>query len=349
VTEGKTPNWAGKSEDIDNFITTAVRESVRISQSGAGGKDIHVGVFDSAQSLADWQHQNHSGPIHCGCGHSFTSDDDEYHLHGRDVFHNISKYSPRAEVSLYQIINSDRNVETTALDGAITRAINDGVDIVNISGGDPWPGPVEFWPSTRHIKRLLEEQITVVAAAGNWRQSQEEQPPVHCPAAIDNVIAVGGHETYCPADPGDEDQSATSGPYYAFNDDCNYPSNPTNSVYCGRQGCVDGSICIKNQTEELWDRNPKPSNDKPDTFAPMHTVRENDEGVPFLEGGTSFAAPVVTASLANIYSEIRASGDGLPYPWETREAVRKASLSENPYQTDKYDAPMVRRKLGVPS
>lgn len=346
--ENQIPKWADGGEDVAEFLMKAIGISANIPQNGPAGTGIHIGVFDSTCELSKDYHEGHEGIINGGKDRSFTEENHDYEVHGSDVFQRISTYSPKAEVSLYQVVDDEGKLSPQAFDRGITRAIDDGVDIVNISAGDPWPGPVDACPATRLVKDLIDEHITVVAAAGNWKEEQDDRPPVHCPAAHDDVIAVGGYETYCPAEPGTENDETPSGPYYLLSDgdhETLSPFNPTDKVFCGEQGCIDGDSCFSNQREKLWNRNPERTDGKPDTFAPMHLVRQTDDGLLYLELGTSFAAPLVTASLANIYSEIKSNGDQLPHPWKACQAVRNVSLNSDQWQIDRYDAMAMRGEL----
>lgn len=266
----------------------------------------------------------------------------------------------------YQAVNEENSLPIGSFSDAITTAIEDNVDILNISAGDPWPARVEANPAVTEIKRALEEDITVVASAGNYNpEEQESKPPVHCPSAYDPVISVGGLVVNCPIEPGEEPEQIDDdsiGPYYVLRDD-EYDDeySPYNEVYCGGNGCIDGKSCITSQKDDAWDFNPLPTGNKPDVLAPMHVLFQNNENSPsqlsskfdaeeeefVIKSGTSFAAPLVSASLANIFAEIKELNEEIPLPHKVREAVRAGGAAVDRGAQLKYDGIGTRKALNV--
>lgn len=227
-------------------------------------------------------------------------------------------------------MKDNRKVPLTAYKEAIDSAIEDGVDILNISAGHSWPGPLEKCPYTPDIKRAIDSGITIVAAAGN-RKPADDFEPVNCPAAIEDVIAVGGLVTRCPADIEEDataniDEESPKGPYFAKKQaGVEYPEMTPDGVYCGQRGCTEGN-CIIEQTETSWQYNPDRTDGKPDVLAPFHFPATTSTGEPYLRIGTSFAAPVVSGTLARMFSELKDSGKPVPRPQTTRKAVLEASV-----------------------
>jgi len=118
-------------------------------------------------------------------------------------------------------------------------------------------------------------------------------------------------------------------------------------TYCGEQGCVDGKSCITNQSDSSWDRNVLPTGGKPDALAPMHILQGDNDGDWVIKGGSSFAVPLVTGSLACVFSELRDLGKEVPPPYVVRNAVRNGVTSMKGNQIGKYDAMGVRDVLSV--
>jgi subtilisin family serine protease len=258
--------------------------------------------------------------------------------------------SPEATFSLYQAVTEDGTLPLEAYSDAISTAIEDDVDILNVSAGDPWRGPIAINPNVPETKRALDAGITVVAAAGNWKPNQEDRPPVHCPAALEDVLAVGGFISECPAAPGDEDATESNGPYYVLkNEGFEYSDRVSENTLCGQIGCVDGSSCITKQSDKPWEYNPQPASGKPDVLAPVHFPHERSNGKRFLGSGSSFAAPIVTGSLACIIDELNRTGNAAVTPFQLRRAVIDGGASMNISAQTKYDAMGTRRALGLVS
>lgn len=245
-------------------------------------------------------------------------------------------------------MKDNRKVPVVAYKEAIDTAIEESVDILNISAGRSWPGPIEVCPYTPDVKRAIDNDITVVAAAGN-RKPSEDFEPVNCPAAIEDVIAVGGLVTHCPANveegaTADIDEEDPKGPYFAKKQTgVEYPEMTPDGVYCGQRGCTEGN-CIIEQTETSWQYNPDPTDGKPDVLAPFHFPVTTNTGEPYLRIGTSFAAPVVSGTLAWVFSELKDSGKPVPRPETTRKAVLQAAVDVDEGQTPKLN---VTRTLDV--
>ena len=318
-------------------------------RGGSAGENTHIGIIDSACELPDVQTQGFD--VRGGDDHSFiNSNKSDTTDHGSRVFHRLSFYCQDATFSLYQAITEDGSLSTVGLSEAITAAINDNVDILNISAGRQWAGPIISNPEVHEVQRAIDAGIVIVAAAGQYHPSKHDnQPAVYCPAAHDDVIAVGGLETICPVTPGSEPDDEQKGPYFAI--------PPTNAdvseltpteTFCGADTCSKEGSCFANQTEREWEYNPLPTNNKPDILAPMHLFvssgGENEQHE--LLAGTSFASPIVAASLANIFSEMREQGVEIPPPGRVREFVYLTG-AEIPGNQVKYDAWELRKEFGL--
>lgn len=342
------PNWADSVEDVVDQVIISHGETVNIPREGAAGDSIHIGIIDSAWALPP--ELSGGFDVRDDPGNAFIDPDEEVTApHCESVFDLASTFCPRATFSLYQAVDDEKSLPIAAFADAVSKAIDDGVDILNISAGDPWPGPVDANPAVQQVKRAIDENITVVAAAGNFQPgSQDRRPPIHCPAAYEPVIAVGGLEVRCPVEPGDESAGQDGRPYYCIPRQERVSAvRPVEHAFCGQRGCVDGQSCITNQKEVEWEFNPSPTDQKPDILAPMHRPVGSTEGPHMLKVGTSFAAPIVTASLGCIYSEVLEMGEELPRPREARNAVIEGGFPIDEGAHNKYDAMATRDALGV--
>lgn len=342
------PPWADGPADLQDYITVAHGIATNIPRTGSAGTGVHIGIIDSACKLPD--ELVGSIELNQGQDHSFiSSDSDDTSGHCETVFGRLKSYAPGAEFSIYQAVNEDGKLALGPFADSISRALDDEVDIVNLSAGDPWRGPINSNPNVKEIERLTENPIPVVAAAGNYYPDRHEtRPPVFCPSAHEEVISVGGLVTECPADR-PEDIDHETGPYYLDPDTSEgFEVPPPSGTYCGERGCTGNRDCITNQVEKAWNYNPLPTGDKPDVLAPMHAVNSSEKGF-YLNQGTSFSAPLVTGSVACIMSELYELGDPIPPPHRLRGIVRGSTKSVRGSQTGCYDAMGVRDALGITS
>lgn len=331
------PDWADGYRDVADAAIEAHGRASNLPASGSTGENVHIGIIDSICTVPDRLAEGHA--VNHGDDHSFVdSDDAATHSHGNEVFDIISAYCPGATFSVYQAVTEEKSLPLRAYNEAIERAIEDDVDILNISAGDPWPGPVAANPNVPITRKAIREGITVVAAAGN-AEDDRERPPVHCPAAAEEVVAVAGLTTLCPANPGDEPANERRGPFY-------YMGDEGQTALCSRNGCVDGGSCISEQVETEWSGNPQPTQNKPDVLAPVVSPTTYNDEIE-LNIGTSFAAPIVTASLGRIFSELREQDRQIPAPHRVREIVREGSFSLVDSNVGKYDGVETRAVLNL--
>jgi hypothetical protein len=338
------PDWISDEDELLDVILKATGRSLNMPDLGSGGHGITVGIIDSAYELPDKTTEGYT--VHQTPQNSFLDTNEGMTTpHGEAVFNVLSSYAPRATFRLYQAVNKKRDLETEAYSDAISKAIRDDVDILNVSAGDPWPGPTRSNPYTQITSRAIEAGISVIAAAGNQKPDGPNLP-VHCPAAMESIIAVGAMEVRCPIEPGEVPNNSDCGPYYCVPDDPPHQLTPGDQSFCSQAGCVDGESCIENQHEVAWEGNPLSTDGKPDVLAPMHRVVERGND-PFLKVGTSFSAPVVAGSLACICGGLIERGDSMPDPWELRDAVLQGRIPIDSREGQKYDAMGVRNVFDI--
>ncbi|WP_209485538.1 S8 family serine peptidase [Halorubrum alkaliphilum] len=284
---------------------------------GTGGSGIHVGIADSAATLSD--ETIDTTTVVSDCGGSFIDLDEPItNPHAKHVFRQLKHYAPFIDVSFYQVIDDNGDLGVEAYHDAIDAAMDDEVDLLNLSLGDPWDVPRYAHPLYKKTQSAIEAGITIVAAAGHEKPGHDSKPPVHVPAVVDGVIAVNGFVSHCPESKDTVHDSEGTGPYYLEHEQ-DVDHWVPDGVYCGYNGC-SGQSCIGRQTEENWPRNPRPSNGKPDVAAPVvFPVCEND--VFEFKSGSSYAAPVVTGVLASAFGDILDEGGEIPTPTQAREII----------------------------
>lgn len=313
--------------------------SVNAPRVESSGPPTHIGLIDSLYTVEDYSAVQE--PIVVNNQARFvdtTLDDTRDHVenHGTAVFDIIRFFAGNVEYSFYQVIDENGGVGVEDFARALERAIEDGIDILNVSAGVFLSGCRGGCGFCHSVNRAIDEGIIVVAAAGN-KLPDEEYEGVNCPARTERSIAVGGMTTICAY--GTDSEVYPEGAYWAHNEaNLNFEGYPQDDVYCGQRGCEPGKDCVVNQIDQPWQGNVDPSGGKPDVLAPCHTIRETGSGDPIIGTGSSYAAPVVSGNLANLLSEIRGKG----IPDSSPESIRNAIIEGS--------APMDRgdhRKLNV--
>ncbi|ELZ76477.1 S8 family serine peptidase [Haloferax larsenii] len=234
-----------------------------------------------------------------GCNDDFTD------IHGVAIFELLSKIAPEATFSFYQAMDAERRLPTAAFTRAIHQAVDDGVDILNLSWGSPNGMPPECTPQYPPVKHAVDNQVIVVAAAGNQKSKQGRTEYVFSPALAEETVAVSGFEALCPMTMKSVDNGTEKGPY-------RFESDNQNRVFCSHQGCDDSPACVRSKTLREWPNNTEPLDGKPDILGPAHMPDLPDSDsisdVNILEG-TSYAAPVVAGVMSGILSESDISPD----------------------------------------
>ena len=146
--------------------------------------------------------------------------------------------------------------------------------------------------------------VVLVSAAGN--QSITES--VCCPSLSEHSIAVGGCIARCTASI--ESRGGVVGPDITP-PEAIWVHRPDNSglseVVCSARGCGPGEDCESNREITEWSGNPRFVAETPDTLAPAYFPVGSSNG-PIMQRGTSFAAPIVTASVLNVLRIIKSEG-----------------------------------------
>lgn len=259
------------------------------------------------------------------------SDESSTTTHGTKVLGVCCETASEATYSLYQAANDEGDINIWDYGEAIEKAIAHEIDILNISYGsyfrDCLGSGCAFCQATQ---KAVEEDIIVVNSAGN---REKVRSAIFCPGLTEDTICVSGLVSEC----ANNSTPISRGAYCLPNQDPSEEADDT--IYCGQQGCGDGEsgICIENVVEHPWKGNPTKVGEKPDILAPVHIVGENDDGQAGSEGGTSFAAPLVTAALSIIYSDLaEESVQGLN-PYQARQFIRSSATPVRDANTGKLN------------
>lgn len=318
------PSWCDSIKEWRNYIFNAHGKAVN-TPVGNTGDEVHIGIIDTVKELPE-NHTSaeiaHEESVLQDVNTQWTTP------HGIEVFNTICTFAPNATFSFIQAAKSNDRIAVEAFYEAIERAIEIDVDILNISADDSSQLPVYSNPYAKHTKRALDEEIIVVGATGNWKPDTD-RPPIGCPAAMEQVIGVGGFVTKCPCEIKHVDvDDKLQGPYYALKKDSeNYAGIVTEQTFCGWTKCCDGNDCIIKSIEKEWDRNSIPTNGGPDILAPVHYPRTTSNNIPYIVAGTSYSAPIVTAALALAYEECISELDKAPNHYHAMQSLRQSAAS----------------------
>lgn len=299
------------------------------------GSNVHIGIIDSLRSpppgySLNIDIQNTESVI--------DSDRNETTTHGRGVFTASAALASEATYSLYQAATEDADIKPFDYANAIALAQEQDVDILNVSYGEFMPDCEGDCPFCYATERALEEDITVVAAAGNHERNK---PSIFCPSLKEDTISVSGMIAQCTK----EAKGIPDGAYRLPNLETPYEAE--DRVYCGQKGCENGvnGICTHHLTERPWDGNPNSVGEKPDVLAPAHLILPDSNGGLKTETGTSYAAPLVTASLAIAYSKVAEDDLPFPNPYQARQSVRASGYRIRDTTTSKLDTYQLSLKL----
>lgn len=233
--------------------------------------------------------------------------------HGTDVCTIAAFFAPKSLFSFYRVVIESSPFSDDLREGNLLKAIsaaeNHGIDVLNMSVGIHHSNCQQQCRIGDAIRSATESGVTIVAAAGNTKPDRELG--LYCPALIDEAIAVGGFISRC-----DEEiqNTTTSGQYWAATEDdkCIGP-------FCGYETCPSEYPCSRNRQELYWDRNVEKLDQKPDILAPVAYPKEYN-GIVTLDGGTSYATPIVSGSIARVFSELFLNGIR-PNPGQIKAAI----------------------------
>lgn len=320
--------------DLHYFILQSHGYCINAPRHRDSGPRTHIAIIDSLYSVEE---ANYDG-LRVENNHRYvdTMEDDTYN-HGSEVFEIINYYGHGAVFSFYQVVDEEGGIAPGAFSDAIQQAIADGVDIINLSTGSWMPDCPGVCGFCTPAKAAIDEGIIVIAAAGN-NPDDGDYERVNCPSRAGDVISVGGMVTEC----GSADQTSGEFPDGAYwvhtEENTEFPIYPQTKIYCGQRGCSPDLRCEQNQIDRPWEANVLPYGDKPDILAPFHILHPVNGDSAFIRSGTSFAAPIVTGTVADMICEIRANGGESPSPGGLREEMRDSAMPMDRGEQVKYDA-----------
>lgn len=249
--------------------------------------------------------------------------------HGLQIAQILSFNTHNPEYHFFQAVGKDGTCYDSHLIAALGKAMEFGeVEILNMSvGNDHIANPnkdcTHATPDCSLCEvaaETIDSGITIVAAAGNQPYTEN----VCCPSLEPTAISVGGAVKRCtavetatnPLNPPGLQLPRPPNAYWVERDD----DMGSDGTFCSERGCMPGESCLDNSVTEPWEKNVTFSNRKPDTLAPVHLPWSADDGI-YLDEGTSFAAPHVTAGIV-VGMEWATPADVRLEPAEIRAAIR---------------------------
>ncbi len=123
-----------------------------------------------------------------------TMTPNDTHGHGTHVAGIVKSIFPEVKILALKYYNpqasGQANLNSTIK--ALEYAVDQGVDIINYSGGGPEPSAAEL----KVLKKAEKKGILVIAAAGNEKSNIDRKKNAYYPASygLSNIITVGAHD-----------------------------------------------------------------------------------------------------------------------------------------------------------
>lgn len=261
-------------------------------------------------------------------------DGEDAGFHGTFVSEIIYNYSEHVRFNFFRVMrsNDDLTVRQRDLQWGIHLAEKHDMDVINMSLGNDHTddGKHECLDGSNPCKvremveNHLSDDVVVITSAGNKGNDEH----VTCPGRSSRVITVGGMEIRCTADinPSGLGPSFEPRPPYA----CWVNSgDKTTNILCSGEDCSPFHDCDECRQVCESEINLETVEEKPDILAPSIYFRQlnispEEDYLPTLEG-TSYAAPVVTALVAEIVSALKYKECSI-HPRQIRDGIKKSGL-----------------------
>lgn len=310
MTLQNVPEWINSWNDFKNEYNAALSELVGIDAIDSTGDGVDIAVVDTAYTAGGVaenllvKNRRDLSPV---------GDQQQIkYSHGTRVLSVLAGVAPEAGYYLYRVktarslINENKRRQDRPFDDdrdklnganrrillAVEQAIEDDVDIINLSVGTHHPS-CNNCVFEEAIKTAKEANIAVIAAIGN--ESDRRGHHVICPALTDGVLSVGGMVNKCGANFQSHTDDRRIWADIPRKDSCTTRQGP----FCSFDGCAPNYECDENCDEQWWDKNIRHFGGNPHVLAPVHRPEKRNNIVIF-SPGTSFAAPITAGAIALI-------------------------------------------------
>lgn len=109
---------------------------------------------------------------------------------GNDFTQDFKGLAPEAKLGVYRVFGCEDTAHSDAIVAALDRALQDGMDVVNLSLSESFDSWGNYEPLRTAVENLVNSGVTVVAAAGN-EGGDTATFTAGSPSIFDDVISVG--------------------------------------------------------------------------------------------------------------------------------------------------------------
>ena len=305
-------------------------------RSGSGGSNVTIGILDTALNAPKQMRDGVDVDVTRDYRNSKIRDESG---HGTTVFAILSALCPNATFNFYRVLDDRKVIDPGEMLKPIQDAINDGVDILNISAGYSTSDTSPDTLIAHAVRDACNNGMSIVAASGNLEEPGEQ---VDYPAMVDEAIAVGGYVSMCtatqfskPEARAYEQTHQNVNRHWAYAPAVARPeqSDMFYGIYCSQRGCSNSDSCQDNRFEEWWQGNVNPRGCKPDILAPPYIPDEQVSGVTEYKYGSSFSCPIVSGLLSLIHVDSPTSNID---PIDLRNAVISGGKTIDDNSGDKF-------------
>ncbi|MEW5797911.1 MAG: S8 family serine peptidase [Bacteroidota bacterium] len=178
------------------IVASSSTSSAITTPDSLSGKGTKIGIIDSG---IDYTHEALGGGFGAGFrivgGYDFVNNDADPmddNGHGTHVAGIVAGHSStlqgiayKAELFAYKVLNAQGSGYASDVLAAMEAAVNDNVDIINLSLGSSSGNPNDALSEA--VNRLVESGIVVVVAAGNTGEYES----IHSPGVAEHALTVG--------------------------------------------------------------------------------------------------------------------------------------------------------------
>lgn len=315
--------WLQEGERFEDAFVSANFEWLGLGRDGDAGTGVSMAIVDTLFEPPDAVVDRYE----VGNEADFTGEDNPSQQawgHGLQVFTQASMVAPGAEFYFYRVkraeckdesrpaVRLDERVDDEEVAGssgrgsafryAFQQAIEDEVDVVNVSAGVKHLFCDDCAVFERPLSATVEAGLPVVAAIGNASDARLEH--VLCPALRDPVLSVGGAIAACERDAREDLTDETDRRIWISTRTMDEVESDVQGPFCSFRGCATGTDCER-RTECWWGGNVRELHGNPDVLAPPLVPDFGDKnGTVLFNAGTSFASPIVAGVCARLYDAV---------------------------------------------
>lgn len=270
-------------------------------RDGNKGDNVTIGILDTALNAPKQMRGGFDIDITRDYRNSKIRDKSK---HGTMVFTILAALCPNATFNFYRVLDDSKVIDPGDMLEPIQDAINDGVDVLNISAGYSTSATSPDTLIAQAVRDACNNGTSIVAAAGNLEEPGEQ---VNYPAMVEEAIAVGGYLSTCTATQFSKSEAVAYEQKHS-NVNRHWTYTPAmgksekdgvfRGIYCSQRGCSSSDSCQDNRFEEWWPGNVNPRGNKPDILAPPYIPVQQTLEMSEYKFGSSYSCPIVSGLLS---------------------------------------------------